>query len=92
MVGGMRLSKQYSRRLEIFLEFLIFGVVIGIAEDLLAIWLATDEPFTWKVVLIAVGVAVPFAFLGEVIVDRIHLIPVHPKNQTEGRSWVKQRQ
>jgi len=87
----MRLSKQYSRRLEIFLEFLIFGVAIGVIEDLIAIYFVTGEPFTWRVVMIAVAVAIPFAFIGEVIIDRVHLIPVHPKHHQEHKSWVKHR-
>ena len=65
-----------SRRVEIFLEFLIFGVVVGLIEDLIAVYFITGEPITPQVVWIALMVAVPFAFLGEVIVDRKHLFPV----------------
>lgn len=71
-----RAKRLFSRRVEIFLEFLVFGVAVGIIEDLLAIGLATEATITWEVVGIAFLVAVPFAFLGEVIVDRKHLIPV----------------
>ncbi len=63
------------KRLEVFLEFLIFGVAMGIVEDMLAITLATGEPLTWKVIYIVTLVAIPFAAIGELIVDRIHLIP-----------------
>ncbi|MDP2641585.1 MAG: hypothetical protein Q8P39_03630 [Candidatus Yanofskybacteria bacterium] len=68
-----------GRRLEVFFEFLIFGIVIGIAEDLIAIALATGESITWKIVGIVVLVAIPFAILGEIIVDRIDFIQVFRK-------------
>lgn len=70
-----------SRRLEIFLEFLIFGVVVGLIEDLIAVYFITGEPITPHVIWIALAVAVPFAFLGEVIVDRKHLFPVRKKGR-----------
>ncbi|MBT4334301.1 hypothetical protein HOD61_00600 [archaeon] len=56
--------------LEVFFEFLIFGVIMGVAEDLLAIVLSTDAPITWSVIWIVIGVTIPFAALGELIVDR----------------------
>lgn len=68
------------KRLEVFLEFLIFGVIMGITEDLIAIKLVTDEPITWKVILIITLVAIPFAAIGELIVDRRNLIP-HEKEE-----------
>ncbi|MEX0649393.1 MAG: hypothetical protein WD200_00135 [Candidatus Andersenbacteria bacterium] len=64
------MKKKNGKKLEVFLEFLIFGVVVGVFEDLIAVKFATNEPFTWKIVGIVVLVAIPFAFLGEVIVDR----------------------
>ncbi len=59
------------KRLEVILEFLIFGIVIGVVEDLIAVTVATGEPITWKIIGIIVLVAIPFAFLGEVIADQI---------------------
>ena len=56
---------------EVIFELLLFGIIVGIAEDLLAIKLATDEPITLRVIGIVVMVAIPFAFIGEVIFDRI---------------------
>ena len=58
------------KRLEVFFEFLIFGIVMGVTEDLLAIVLATDAIITWDILWIVVGVTIPFAVLGELIVDR----------------------
>jgi len=64
-----------KKRIEVFLEFLVFGVIMGIVEDLIAIKFATSEPITWKVVLIVTLVTIPFAAVGELIVDRVPLIP-----------------
>jgi len=55
----------------VFLEFLVFGVVLGVIEDLIAVTLVTHEPITLNVVLIVTIVAIPFAFIGEVIVDEV---------------------
>ncbi len=58
------------KRLEVFFEFLIFGLVLGIVEDIIAIWLATDAKITPHVFLVVLFVTIPFAALGELIVDR----------------------
>ncbi|MCP6720180.1 MAG: hypothetical protein KJI72_02550 [Patescibacteria group bacterium] len=55
-----------------FLEFFLIGVVLGIFEDVLAVWFATGEPITPKVIGIVFLVALPFAVISEYIVD-------HPK-------------
>jgi hypothetical protein len=57
-----------TKRLRI-LEFLVIGVVMGLAEDLLAVSLATDAKLTWRVVLVVFFVALPFAFISEIVVD-----------------------
>ena len=64
-----------KRRVEVFLEFLIFGVVMGIVEDMIAVVLSTGQPITWHVLVIVTLVAIPFAAVGELIVDRIHILP-----------------
>lgn len=64
-----------AQRLEVFLEFLIFGLVVGVIEDVIAVLLVTDEPLSWHIVGLVTIVAIPFAFVGEVIVDRIDFIP-----------------
>ncbi len=51
------------------LEFFIIGVLFGTIEDLIAIAIATDGGFEWHYILVAVAVALPFAFLSEIIVD-----------------------
>lgn len=62
------------KRLEIFLEFLVFGVIMGITEDLIAVTLATGEPITMEIIVIVTIVAIPFAAIGELIVDRVDLL------------------
>lgn len=59
------------KKLEVFLEFLIFGIVIGVIEDVIAVTFATGEPITWRIIGIVVAIAIPFAFLGEVVADQI---------------------
>ncbi len=66
--GGQR-----YRKLEVFIEFLVFGIAIGVIEDLLVVKITTGEPITWHTFVVIVAIAIPFAFLGEVIVDRIDL-------------------
>ncbi len=59
------------KKIEVILELLIFGIVVGVIEDLVAIYFATGETITWSIVGIAILVTVPFAILGEVIFDNI---------------------
>ena len=74
-----------KRKLEIFLEFLIFGLVMGIVEDLIAVKVASGDPITWNVIWVVALVAIPFAIIGELIVDRVHLIP-QDDNGTDKKS------
>lgn len=67
-------GKRVPKRVEVFLEFLIFGVVMGVTEDLIAVKFATGETITWEVVWIVLLVAVPFAAIGELLVDRVEWI------------------
>lgn len=71
-------------RMEIFFELLIFGIIIGITEDLVAIKLATNAPITPRVILILILIAIPFAIIGEVIFDRINFARIF-KDIFEGR-------
>jgi hypothetical protein len=67
------------KKIEINFELLIFGIIIGIIEDLLAIKLATKEPITLKVIGIVILIAIPFAIIGEVIFDRIDFAEIFKK-------------
>lgn len=50
-------------------DFFIIGIILGIVEDLIAIWLVTSSGITWHVIGIVILVAVPFAFFNEIIAD-----------------------
>ena len=63
-----------GRKTEILLEFFVFGVLMGITEDVIAIFAATGEPITMQVVTIATLVAIPFAVFSELIVDRLDIL------------------
>lgn len=62
-------NNKYWRHIEMFTEFLIFGIVMGVIEDLIALTLITGEPLTWNIIGIVTMVAIPFAIIGELIVD-----------------------
>lgn len=58
----------HQRKIRI-IEFLIIGVIMGTLEDLLAVFVATDAKFSWHILIVVFLVALPFAFISEVIVD-----------------------
>ena len=68
-----------SKKLEVVFEFLIFGIVIGIVEDLIAIKVTTGEPITLRIVGIIVLIAIPFAIIGELVADNIDFVKIYRK-------------
>lgn len=72
-----------KRRLEVFLEFLIFGVAMGVVEDMIAIVLSTGQTISPQIILVVTLVAIPFAAIGELVVDRINILP--PKDGKKTR-------
>lgn len=56
---------------EKFLEFVVIGVILGVVEDLLALYFVTRGNFSvsWRVIGIIVGVAIPFAAFSELVID-----------------------
>jgi len=60
------MKHKYKIRL---IEFFVIGVLFGIAEDLIAITLATEGVFEWRYIGTAAVVAIPFAFISEIVVD-----------------------
>lgn len=58
-------------KIEVIFELLIFGIIIGILEDLIVIKFATDAKITPHVIGIVILIAIPFAIIGEIIFDRI---------------------
>ena len=67
------------KRLEVFLEFLILGIIIGVVEDIIVIKVLTDHIFTLKDFGIIVLIAIPFAFVGEILVDKIDFAEILQK-------------
>jgi uncharacterized membrane protein (DUF106 family) len=65
-----------------FLEFFVVGLILGVAEDLLAIFLVTGEPIDLRVFIIAFIVAFPFAVFSELIVD-------HEKFKNLMKKWFR---
>lgn len=51
-----------------FFKFLIIGILLGLAEDLIAITFATDAEITPQVFILVLLVAIPFAAVSEFIV------------------------
>lgn len=65
-----------------FLEFFIVGLVLGVIEDLIAISLATEKAIDFRVFVVALFVALPFAIFSELIVD-------HDKFKNLMRKWFR---
>lgn len=61
------MQKQHLLR---FFEFFVVGVLFGLGEDLLAIHFSTGEPITLRILGIVILIAIPFAAISELIVDR----------------------
>ena len=61
------------RKMEVMFEFLLFGILIGITEDIIAIKLTTEASITPRMIGIIVAIAIPFAIIGEMIADRVNL-------------------
>ncbi len=61
-------------------EFFIIGILMGTAEDLIAVYASTGE-FNWHILWIVALVAVPFAIISELIVD--HYKPFHRKKKNQ---------
>jgi len=62
-------KKEKKRILVRLVEFFIIGIVMGVAEDLIAIYFATDAQINLKVIKVAIIVAIPFAIISELVSD-----------------------
>lgn len=58
------------------MEFLVFGVIMGITEDIIAVKVATGASITMHTVVVITIVAIPFAIIGELLVDSMNRHPV----------------
>lgn len=67
------------KKIEVVFEFLIFGIIIGIIEDLIAIKFAAGAPITLRVIGLVILIAIPFAIIGEIVFDRIDFAKIFKK-------------
>ena len=63
-------------KVERFLEFIVVGVLFGTVEDLVAVKLATGAEFNPEMILIVVGVTIPFAAFSELYIDHPEIRPM----------------
>ncbi len=77
--------KKEKTRLKVFLGFLIFGVALGLTQNLLVVKLATDHPLDLKALTVSLVVLLPFAAISELIVDRTNLLPRYKKKKNKNR-------
>jgi hypothetical protein len=68
-----------EKKLEVAFEFLIFGLIFGVLEDLLAVYFTTGQSISWTTVLIVLAIALPFAILGEIFADNVDFISIYKK-------------
>lgn len=68
-----------------FLEFFFIGFLMGIAEDLITIKLATEAKITPHVIIVAAIVALPFAVLSELVID-------YKRLKNARKRWLKKRE
>ena len=64
-----------TKRTEIFLEFLVSGIVLGITEDIIAVKIVAGKPITLKIVLLILVLSITFSAISELIVDKVKLVP-----------------
>lgn len=75
--------------LERFFEFFVIGLLMGVAEDLIAIALSTGAAISWRIVGIAALVALPFAAFSELVVDRKDLFDFFKRKVKEEAREIK---
>lgn len=82
------MDKKKIKKLELFFEFVIFGIIVGVVEDLIAVKLATGATITWNTIVIVILVTIPFAAIGELIIDNVDFSKLitrflHKRNRSE---------
>ncbi len=68
LMGFRKIKFKNFRRI---IEFFIIGIIFGITEDMIAVMVATDAKFSWEILWVVTLVAIPFAIISELIVDRV---------------------
>ncbi|MGI5825962.1 MAG: hypothetical protein ACOX50_00960 [Patescibacteria group bacterium] len=65
----MAIGDEKKRVISHLIEFFFVGLLMGIVEDILAIKFATNAKITFDTFKVAFLVALPFAFINELLVD-----------------------
>jgi hypothetical protein len=65
----MATGDEKKRVISHLIEFFFVGLLMGIVEDILAIKFATNAKITFDTFKVAFLVALPFAFISELLVD-----------------------
>jgi hypothetical protein len=65
----MATTQDKKRIVSHLVEFFFVGLLMGVVEDVLAIKLATNAQITLDTFKVAFLVALPFAFISELLVD-----------------------
>lgn len=65
----MAIGDEKKRVISHLIEFFFVGLLMGIVEDILAIKFATNAKITFDTFKVAFLVALPFAFISELLVD-----------------------
>lgn len=73
-----------TKKIEVIIEFLIFGIVVGVIEDLIAVSLIGGERITFKIIGLVILLSIPFAILGEIFADRVDFTKVINKWRPKG--------
>ncbi|MDD3083915.1 MAG: hypothetical protein PHP82_02745 [Candidatus ainarchaeum sp.] len=69
------MNTENKHRLKVFFGFLFFGVIMGFIENLIVISLATNYIIDFFSVIVSLCIVIPFAIIGELIVDKISFFP-----------------
>ena len=65
---------KWNRIKEHLFEFFLIGVLLGVIEDVIAIMFYGGAfALNWKMIYVAAAVAMPFAILSELVVDRTEI-------------------
>lgn len=64
-----------TKKIELIIEFLIFGIIVGVIEDLIAVSFIGGERITWEIIGLVVLLAIPFAIIGEIFADNVNFAP-----------------
>jgi hypothetical protein len=68
-----------SQRIELIFELVVFGTILGVIEDIIAIKATTDAVITIKNFFVVLAIAIPFAIIGELAITKIDFTKIFNK-------------